>query len=140
MMLGGIGLLRGIMAKMNWLDQNQQVIAQNVANSDTPGFRPKTLKEADFETFLGASLARGTSPVKMAATDSGHIGGANGAYSNPGLSKQKITYEASPDDNGVVLEEQLFKANKNNMEFQIASDLYRRSTGMIRSVLQGSRG
>jgi flagellar basal-body rod protein FlgB len=140
-MLEGIGLMRGIMAKMNWLDQNQQVIAQNVANSDTPGYRPKTLKDADFESFLGSAISKGTAPVKLIATDGAHFGALNGgAYTNPGVAKQKTIYEASPDDNGVVLEEQLFKANKNSTEYQIASDLYRRSAGMIRMVLQGSRG
>lgn len=140
-MLDGIGLFRGIMAKMNWLDQNQQVIAQNVANSDTPGFRPKSLKEADFDSYLGASLGRGaTAPVKLLATDGEHFGAVQRGYNSPGIGKQKTIYEASPDDNGVVIEEQLFRANKNSMEYQIASDLYRRSTGMMRAVLQGSRG
>lgn len=141
MMLNGIGLFRGIMAKMNWLDQNQQVIAQNVANSDTPGYRPKTLKDTDFESYLGASLGRShTAPVKMAATDSEHFGVVPRGYNGAGLTKQKAVYEASPDDNGVVIEEQLYRANQNSMQYQIATDLYRRNTGMIRAVLQGSRG
>lgn len=140
MMLDGVGLFRGIMAKMNWLDQNQQVIAQNVANSDTPGYRPRTLKEADFESYLGASLKRGTAPVKMEATNEEHFGSVKRGYGDPGMGKQKAIYEASPDDNGVVIEEQLYKANQNSMQYQIASDLYRRGVGMYRAVLQGSRG
>lgn len=140
MMLDGVGLFRGIMAKMNWLDQNQQVIAQNVANSDTPGFRPKSLKEADFASYLGESLQRGTAPVKMAATNEEHFGSVKRTYGDPGMGKQKTIYEASPDDNGVVIEEQLFKANQNSMQYQIVSDLYRRGVGMYRAVLQGSRG
>lgn len=143
-MLEGIGLFRGIMAKMNWLDQNQQVIAKNVANSDTPGFQPMTLKEADFESFLGESLARGgTTPVKMAATNAEHFGSveqSGAAMADNKSVKQKKIYEASPDNNGVVIEEQMFKANNNSMQYQIATDLYRRNTGMIRAVLQGSRG
>ncbi|MBU6234454.1 MAG: flagellar basal body rod protein FlgB [Alphaproteobacteria bacterium] len=142
-MLEGIGLFRGIMAKMNWLDQNQQVIAQNVANSDTPGYRPMSLKDGNFESYLGASLTahKGAPKLNMAATESGHLGAAGaGPYRSPDETKQKKVYEASPDDNGVVLEEQLFKANENSMQYQIATDLYRRSAGMIRAVLQGSRG
>lgn len=142
MMLDGIGLFKGIMAKMNWLDQNQRVIAQNVANADTPGFRPSTLKEGDFASLLGhASKAASGAPLKMAATQSGHFGAADGSGSAlPSTAKQKTTYEVSPDDNGVVLEEQLFKANENSINYQIATNLYRRNAGMIRMVLQGSRG
>lgn len=140
-MLEGIGLFRGIMAKMNWLDQNQQVIAQNVANSDTPGYRPLALKEADFSRYLGAASGGHASSLRMDATDAGHFGASPAAgYQSPGERGQKTIYEASPDDNGVVLEEQLFKANRNSTEYQLASDLYRRQAGMIRLVLQGSRG
>lgn len=143
-MLEGIGLFRGIMAKMNWLDQNQQVLAKNVANSDTPGFQPMTLKKADFESFLGQSLKQNsTAPIKMMATKAEHFGSVeqNGAAMADAKGvKQKKIYEASPDNNGVVLEEQMFKANANSMQFQIVTDLYRRNTGMMRAVIQGSRG
>lgn len=144
-MLESIGLFRGIMTKMNWLDQNQQVIAQNVANSDTPGFRPRTLKAVNFESYLGASLSRdkGLPQLGIETTDGQHmgLGGVPAKGDAPSrLTKQKAIYEASPDDNGVVLEEQLFKANENSMQYQIATNLYRRNAGMIRAVLQGSRG
>jgi flagellar basal-body rod protein FlgB len=140
-MLGGIGIFRGIMAKMNWLDQNQQVISQNIANSDTPGYRAQTLKKTDFASYLGSSGGKSnTVNITMAATNSSHFGAIDKGYTNPGEMKQKKIYEASPDDNSIVIEEQLFNANKNSTEYQIASDLYRRSTGMIRMALQGSRG
>lgn len=144
MMLDNIGLFRGIMAKMNWLDQNQRVIAENVANSDTPGFHPKSLKQQDFESMLGASMNAGgnassMSRLKMAATDGGHFGAANAPSMNgpAKLIKSKIAYEASPDENGVVLEEQLFKANENQTNYQLATNLYRRNVGMLRMVVQG---
>ncbi len=139
-MLSGIGIFRGIMAKMNWLDQNQQVIAMNVANSDTPGYRPKILKEADFSSFMGSAASHAGPSLTMAATDGSHFGASGKGYAGANEGMQKKIYEASPDDNGVVLEEQLFKASKNSTEYQIASDLYRRGAGMIRMALQGSRG
>lgn len=143
MMLGGIGLFQGIMAKMNWLDQNQRVISQNVANSDTPGYRAQTLKDVDFKSYLGASAGGAATgkgaaaeKLKMAATDEGVTSALNAkSYENPGSMKQKINYEASPDNNGVVLEEQLFKANENGMNYQLATNLYRRNVGMLRMVL-----
>jgi len=142
MMLDGIGLFRGIMAKMNWLDQNQTVVAKNIANADTPGFRPMSLKDEDFSKFMGTSLSESTGsmkPLSVAVTDSNHIGAMEGdTNAKIGSVKQKKIYEASPDGNGVVLEEQLFKSNENGMQYQIATDLYRRSAGMIRMALQGS--
>ncbi len=140
MMLDNIGLFKGIVAKMNWLDQNQQVLAQNVANSDTPGYRPQALKTEDFSSYMnGMGQKDSVTPLKMAATDASHLGagGAAPATTVPETPQKKI-YEASPDGNGVVLEEQLFKANRNSMDYQLMTDVYRRSAGMIRMALQGS--
>ncbi|MCB1538464.1 MAG: flagellar basal body rod protein FlgB [Rhodospirillales bacterium] len=147
-MLSDIGLFKGIMTKMGWLDQNQRIITQNVANADTPGYRPYTLKDMDFKSVLGASIgpANGAGdmaggapaqvrPVSLAVTDPAHLSAMQGGGAESGT-KQKSVYEASPDGNAVVLEEQLFKANQNSINYQIATDLYRRNVGMIRLVLQ----
>lgn len=136
MMLGNIGLFKGIMTKMHWLDQNHGVISQNVANADTPGFRPKTLKNVDFGAVM--NMSGSGSKLRIAATDEGHVGAGGKMVRNPGEGKQKFIYEASPDNNGVVLEEQLYKANQNSMDYQLVSNLYRRNMGMIRLALQGS--
>lgn len=138
-MLEGIGLIRGIMAKMDWLDQNQRVIAENVANSDTPGFQPMALSEPDFKSLLGPLDGGGSASVALEATNPAHFG-AGGMPAALKMGKQKVTYEASPDNNGVVLEEQLFKASENNTNYQIATNLYRRNVGMLRMVIQGVRG
>lgn len=139
-MLNNIGLFRGIMAKMSWLDQNQRVIAENVANSDTPGFRPSTLETQDFEAFMGASVKprAGAPRVNMAETDDAHMN-PSGKPGMPGQARSKVLYEASPDENGVVLEEQLFRANENATNYQLATNLYRRNVGMLRMVVQGNR-
>lgn len=142
-MLEGIGLFRGIMTKMNWLDQNQRVISENVANSDTPGYQPKTLKPVDFKSYMGKSGTQidgrtGIAPVRMTATEPGHIGFGEDK-SKAAEIRQKKVYESSPDDNGVILEQQLYNANLNSMDYQLATNLYRRNVGMLRMAIQGSR-
>ena len=39
-------------AKMNYLDTRQGVIAQNIANADTPDFRSRDLTDVVFGTML----------------------------------------------------------------------------------------
>lgn len=136
-MLGNIGLFKGIMTKMHWLDQNHTVISQNIANSDTPGYQPKRLKEHDF----GAILAMAQGPggrVRMAATQEGHVGADTQVKRDASQAKQRFMYEVSPDNNGVVIEEQLYKANLNHIDAQLMNNLYRRNMGMIRLAIQGS--
>lgn len=139
-MLEGIGLLRGIMAKMDWLDQNQRVISENVANADTPGYQPRALKQMDFKSFMGKSLGEGMSvePAKMSATAPGHFGFAGSSDTAAKETRQKKVYEASPDNNGVILEEQLYNANLNKSNYEIATNLYRRNVGMLRMAVQGT--
>ncbi len=146
-MLSGIGLLKGIMSKMDWLDQNQRVLSQNIANADTPGYQPMSLKPADFESVLGASAKSGAgtapqlkmTPVTLEASNSMHFGTQPGTKTPAAEKAQRTVYEASPDNNGVVIEEQLFKANRNQMDYQLATNLYRRNVGMLRMAL-GERG
>ena len=140
MMLNGIGLFKGIMAKMDWLDQNQRVIAQNVANADTPGYRSQSLEKPDFASMLNTGGQGGAAKLHMASTDEGKtIGAAGMKLGNASSKADKVKYEASPDENAVVLEEQLFRANQNNMDYQLATNLYRRNAGMLRMVVQGLR-
>lgn len=136
MILGNIGLFKGIMTKMNWLDQNHDVLSRNIANSDTPGYTPKKLKEVDFGAVM--SLSQSGGKLKIAATSEGHIGAGGQVVHNVGLGKQRVVYEASPDNNGVVIEEQLYKANVNNLDAQLINNLYRRNLGMIRLAVQGN--
>jgi len=137
-MLSGIGLFKGIMAKMDWLDQNQRVIAQNVANADTPGYRSRSLEKPDFASFMNTSTGGGAK-LRMASTDEGNTLGVAAKNVNSASKADKVKYEASPDNNAVVLEEQLFRANENSMDYQLATNLYRRNAGMLRMVLQGAR-
>lgn len=75
--------------KMRWHQARQSVLAQNIANADTPGFRPSDLKPADMRTSMQTPRAGG---VTAALTHKAHIagpvlsGGAFGRTDNKGLS------------------------------------------------------
>ncbi|QNT68118.1 flagellar basal body rod protein FlgB [Defluviicoccus vanus] len=40
-------LFAQMQARLDWLDRRQGVLAQNIANADTPGYRPQDLKAFD---------------------------------------------------------------------------------------------
>lgn len=132
MTLQNISILNGMSAKMGYLNKRQELLSQNIANADTPNYRPQDLKEVDFARFMGRGQS--SKKLKMEATDTGHLSHAGG-NARTGLAKQKAVYEVSPSDNAVVLEEQLFKASSNAMDYQTMTNLYRRNIGMLRSVI-----
>lgn len=135
-MLQNIGVMQGIATKMDWLNQRHSVISKNVANSDTPGYRPHDLKEPDFAAVIG-NVATRTARISATATDEAHIGGKNSAAQTR-EEKQKRVYEISPDSNSVVLEEQLMKSQTVLMDYQMMTNLYRKNVGMIKTALSQS--
>ncbi|MBL7395896.1 flagellar biosynthesis protein FlgB, partial [Escherichia coli] len=48
-------ILSGIRRQMDTLSDRQRVIAQNIANSETPGFKARTVEDADFSDLLGST-------------------------------------------------------------------------------------
>ena len=48
-MAGKLDIFQALVRRMQWLGQRQNVLAQNIANTDTPGYRPQDLKHGPFE-------------------------------------------------------------------------------------------
>lgn len=125
-----------IMTKqMAWLTKRQEVLAQNIANADTPDYRPKDLLPLKFRDMLRPSKLRG---LEMKTT--------NGAHMSQVLQKssfraatQKQTYETAPDGNAVVIEEQLMKVSENQGSYRLVTNLYRKHVNMIRIALGQGR-
>lgn len=121
-------LFSAMSRRMAWLGQRQQVLAQNIANADTPGYIAQDLKEPKFSDLLQGSGSR----VTMAATAPGHIGGQPA---------RTMTVEKSSDSertasgNTVVLEDQMMKVSQTTMDFQLTTNLYRKHLAMIKTVL-----
>ncbi|WP_426050622.1 flagellar basal body rod protein FlgB [Brevundimonas sp. SL161] len=124
-----ISLLSQIKGRMTWLDERQRLIAQNVANSDTPGYVGRDLRApTDF-----AAAMRDGGGLRMVQTSAGHmpVGGPNGAP------VARFTSEASPDSettldgNAVVVEEQMLKMAESRMAYDAAIGLYTKAMAMI---------
>jgi flagellar basal-body rod protein FlgB len=127
-----IALFKGLGAKMDFLNFRQRLISQNIANSDTPGFKPQDLKPVDFGAVLKDVAA--SKGVMMETTNAMHMPNPN-AIENTEASKQKKTYEVAPAGNAVIMEEQLIAANQTMMDYNLMTSLYQKNVGMIRTAL-----
>lgn len=88
------------------------VLAANLAQVDTPNFKPLDLaRNGEF----GAALA-----TEMKATDPGHLGGA-GAGSMPGTVIVDPNAPAGLDGNGVSLEREAVKIATNQLRYDVLS-------------------
>lgn len=122
--ISGLGLFRQMEQKMHWLSARQTVLSENVANADTPGYRPRDLKP--FE------LASGT--LALAQTNAGHLTGSN-ASRTPVAVRDTSIIETSPDGNQVSLEDQLTKVADTGMDYQMLTNLYRKQISMFKTAL-----
>lgn len=136
-MLSDLPLMRAIGAKMDYLNKRQDIIAQNIANSDTPNYQSKDLTKVDFGAVLkGVSSTQDT--VTVEKTNPMHFGGLN----EVGRAKDKddrITYEVAPDKNGVVIEEQMVKAAEIQMDYNMLANLSSKNSMMYKIAI-GSQG
>jgi flagellar basal-body rod protein FlgB len=109
-------------SRMRWLDARQRVLAQNVANADTPGFRPSDLRP--FGQALGAALA---------LTDARHLGPAGGA--DPRARIERRLADRSMDGNGVALDREAIRIADTETAHALAVGLHRRFMGLFRTAL-----
>lgn len=132
-----IPLFQLMQEKMRFHSARQSVLASNVANADTPGWQAHDLKTPDFK----AMLAGASSAMQMSVTNPMHMHGGGGM--GKGLYKtieRKSDYEINPDDNRVNVEEEIVKVSQNQSEYQVAVNLYRKTTDMFRTALGRSGG
>lgn len=122
-----------IAKRMDWLAQRQRVIADNIANADTPHYAPRDLNESQFLNLLKGRTGR----VEPVATNAKHLHGTVVRDGPAKSARQKEVYETAPDGNAVILEEQLVKEAKVQGDYQTMVNLYRKHMEMFRTALRG---
>jgi flagellar basal-body rod protein FlgB len=130
MPISDIPIFSMLRTKMQWHQERQRVLAENVANADTPGFRPSDLAPVKFDQKTPAPAAA----VALARTDAAHIAGStsgNGAFPPD----RRGLMEIRPAGNAVTLEDQMLKVAANQMDYQAATSLYGRSLGLIKTAI-----
>lgn len=137
MSIGDLPIFSMMKQRLHWLTERQQVLAQNVANANTPGYEAKDLKELDFGAMVDASGPK-LAPV---ATSAGHIGsplaGAAGGFDHArgGDVVKQADFETSPSGNSVTLEDQMVKVAQTQMDYEAVTTLYTKSLGLVRIAL-----
>jgi flagellar basal-body rod protein FlgB len=129
-----IPLFQMLRQRLGYLGEKQRVIAQNVANADTPGYGPRDLKPFGFSASLQSQV--GSLAMQPSQTAAGHMpgnarikpGGANGTFK---AVKGKDT-ETTLDGNSVVLEDQMIKMADARMQYDAAIGFYQKSMNLLR--------
>ena len=130
--LTNVPLLTALRDRMSWLNSRQSLLAQNVANADTPGYAARDLKPMDFEAELDRQNAPAFSGV--AITDPRHIAApVSGPMKSPDGEVTQV--DTTSTGNSVSLEEEMIKVADTQSQYQAASNLYAKAVGMMRTAI-----
>ncbi len=111
--------------------ERHNLIASNIANVDTPGYRPRELAFED-------ELAMQTTPaVRMVTTRSGHLNAA-GEAQDEGIEAYEETWAApGADGNYVRLEHEMSRLQANSLRYQASTQMINRHLGLLRYSITG---
>ena len=126
----GGNLMLALKTRMHWHQSRQKVLAENVANADSPGFRPMELKAP----AIGGGASAG---VALAQTSEAHMGlsGQRGGFGDTKAQR----FETTPNGNAVNLEDEMMKVAQNQSDYQLAASLYSKGLGLMKIAIGKGR-
>lgn len=109
----------------------QAVVAQNVANADTPGYIARDLP--DFKTTYQPDNSATSGPKATRLT---HLHGV--AAQGAPLSAVEVRDQASPNGNEVSIEGEMLKSVDAKRQHDRAMAIYKSALGMLRSSIRSN--
>jgi flagellar basal-body rod protein FlgB len=113
---------------MAFAQRRHELLAGNVANLDTPGYRQKDLDETHFQTALADSIRSGQQPSAY----SGAAATRDDMYSGPRAASEQIVFH---DGSDVSLENQVTEIAKNQHLHGLAVTTMRSQFALLRAAI-----
>lgn len=98
----------------DWAATRQAVIAGNIANADTPGFRARDIEDFSFKDEVNRLQLAVTRPDHMALSD---------VELRASDVDETGTWDVAHSANTVSIDEQLMKANETSREHQLSTSV-----------------
>jgi flagellar basal-body rod protein FlgB len=132
MSINDMSVLSALRTKMQWHEERQRVLSENVANSDTPKFKARDLVAPKFDKL--GELAGGSTPLPLMRTAGVTITSTaeGGGSFDP---DHKPVFAVTPVGTGVNLEEEMMKVSTNQMDFAAVTSLYSKSLHLLKTAI-----
>ena len=134
MALNGVPLFSLLTDRMSWLSSRQSVLAQNVANSDTPNYVARDIKPMDFEAMVSNQKSSA-----LAVTNVRHID-IHAQRGNDYEEEDAAGEGGTPGGNVVSVEQEMIKLSDTQIQYQTATNLYQKAVNMFRTALGSKSG
>lgn len=116
---------------LNASSLRQKVLADNVANVDTPGFKRS---DVDFQSALNAALDRTGPALSLKATGPRHI--TSGIAENNSIVKTDSSTSFRNDSNNVDIDSEMVNVAKNGLYYNALTRTISSQLGMLRMVIK----
>lgn len=130
MAVEGLSIFSVLKSAMSWRQARQKLLADNVANANTVGYRARDLAPLDFRRSMAAPVA---APLQV--TDPAHLSAGKANADATFAEADADGFETTPDGNGVTLEEQMMRLGQNQIDYELAIALYTKSLGLIKTAI-----
>ena len=117
------GAMRLLENTLTWRTRNQEVIAGNIANLDTPGYNRKDM---DFQKILTSYSQGNLQEVGLNTTNPGHLPGAD-----PGTGLIQESWEP------VDLDQEMVRMAENTISYQTSVQMLIKKLDFLKSVING---
>lgn len=112
----------------------QQLLASNIANADTPGYKAKDI---DFAAALQGAMAGGAGAAKLKVTSERHLGGA----ADPAPAGVQVRYrtpqQPSVDGNTVEMDVERMQFADNAIRYEASLSFINGKIKTLLSAIQG---
>lgn len=110
-----------------WLSTDQSVIAANVANASTPGYRAQSVKP--FSEVLDKTK------LELASTDPSHLA-LDPMQAQAAAIKEETPWEVTESGNSVSLEQEMIKAGDVNRAYSLNTGIVKSFHAMLMSAVK----
>lgn len=129
MAITDLPLFSMLRTRMQWHQERQRLLAENVSNSDTPNYRGRDLAPLQFDRTTPTLTSIG-----LNRTASTHLA-SSGTPSSQFQGSRYGGYDVRPIGSAVNLEDEMIKVAANQMDYQAATSLYTKSLGLIKIAI-----
>ena len=136
-----ISKTHGLIAKaLDYRSMRQDMIASNIANADTPFYKPRDIR---FEEALAMKknelLHNKSNELALAQTDSKHIPLKSETSSTKATTFFRDGHMARNDGNSVDLDVETTEMSKNSIMFNAIVQAKKKSSAIFKSVIEASQ-
>ena len=126
-------------AALDYRAMRQDMIASNIANADTPYYKPRDISFENSLVSERAKLENNEPKLEMAQTDNAHLSFSKENDPSKAITFFRDGHMARNDGNSVDLDVETTEMSKNSVMFQGLLSAMKKEAMIFRSVIEASQ-